>query len=146
MFRAVLCTTTVLQAVLADELIRLAGLGLVSFCVFNQGQFVSHRVSYYVLLCIIWFLFGCQYQRNRLKWPIVCRVDVKLYWLTHSSENQDIWPRWLMQCMAFRYNFKIVFIPRDRSLDLNIRLFDTLTSKAHHYTHHHQNWSSCPVS
>ena len=38
------------------------GLGLISFCLclcfLNWGQFVCHGVSYFVFLCIIWFLFG----------------------------------------------------------------------------------------
>jgi len=46
------------------------GLCIVSFCVFfvffNYGHIVCLRVSYFMLLCIIWLFFGYQYQRNRL--------------------------------------------------------------------------------
>jgi len=35
-------------------------------CFLHVFGFLTHMVSYLVFLCIIWFLLGCQYQRNRL--------------------------------------------------------------------------------
>jgi len=66
----------------------------VFLCFLTWSQFVCHSVSYYVFLCIMWFLFG-QYQRNQLPektrpWnDQLCNKvhawDVKLYSLTHSA-------------------------------------------------------------
>jgi len=68
-------------------------------------QFICHRVSYFVIVCIIWLFFGCRYQRNRLSVKtcpeMICCMSIGTLNFTYCSIRDPQVCIALSPCMCY---------------------------------------------